>query len=76
MDHEEILQYCLSKPGAFYVVSLDGTVSGVDIIRVIDHAYQAVVSRMRGIARRELEQKAREASRRVWQDGYEHTELQ
>ena len=60
MDHEEILQYCLSKPGAFYVVSLDGTVSGVDIIRVIDHAYQAVVSGMRGIARRELEQKARE----------------
>ena len=45
----------------FYVVSLDGTVSGVDIIRVIDHAYQAVVSGMRGIARRELEQKAREA---------------
>ena len=45
----------------FYVVSLDGTVSGVDIIRVIDHAYQAVVSRMRGIARREIEQKAREA---------------
>ncbi|MPN07419.1 hypothetical protein SDC9_154689 [bioreactor metagenome] len=61
MDHEEILQYCLSKPGAFYVVSLDGTVSGVDIIRMIGHACQAVVSRMRGIARRELEQKAREA---------------
>ena len=61
MDHEEILRYCLSKPGTFYVVSLDGTVSGVDIIRVIDHAYQAVVSGMRGIARRELEQKVREA---------------
>ena len=61
MDHEEILQYCLSKPGAFYVVSLDGTVSGVDIIRMIDHAFQAVVSRMRGIARRELEQKAHKA---------------
>ena len=61
MDHEEILQYCLSKPGAFYVVSLDGTVSGVDIIRVIDHAYQAVVSRMPGYARRELREKAHEA---------------
>ena len=61
MDHEEILQYCLSKPGAFYVVSLDGTVSGVDIIRVIDHAYQAVVSRKPGSARRELREKAHEA---------------
>ena len=49
------------SPVLVYVVSLDGTVSGVDIIRVIDHAYQAVVSRMRGIARRELEQKALEA---------------
>lgn len=45
----------------FYVISLDGTVSGVDIIRVIDHAYQAVVSGMRRIARIELEQKARDA---------------
>lgn len=61
MDHEEILQYCLSKPGAFYAVSLDGTVSGVDIIRVIDHAYQTAVSGMRGIARRELREKAHEA---------------
>ena len=52
MNHDEILRYCLSKPGAFYVVSLDGTVSGLDIIRVIDHACQAVVSGMRGIARR------------------------
>ena len=49
------------SPALVYVVSLDGAVSGVDIIRVIDHAYQAVVSRMRGIARREIEQKAREA---------------
>ena len=61
MNHDEILRYCLSKPGAFYVVSLDGTVSGVDIIRVIDHAYQAVVSRKPGYARRELREKAHEA---------------
>ena len=61
MDHEEILQYCLSKPGAFYVVSLDGTVSGVDIIRMIDHAFQTAVSRMPGYARRELLEKAHEA---------------
>ena len=45
----------------FYVVSLDGTVSCVDIIRVIDHAYQTAVSGMRGIARRELREKAHEA---------------
>ena len=76
MNHDEILRYCLSKPGAFYVVSLDGTVSCVDIIRMIDHAYQAVVSRMRGIARRELEQKARDAWRRGWHDGQEHSTLQ
>ena len=61
MDHEEILQYCLSKPGAFYVVSLDGTVSGVDIIRMIDHAFQTAVSRMPGYARRKLREKAHEA---------------
>ena len=48
------------SPALFYVVSLEGTVSGVDIIRMIDHACQAVVSGMRGIARREIEQKARE----------------
>ena len=52
------------SPALFYVIRLDGTVSGVDIIRMIDHAYRAVVSRMRGIARRELEQKARDAWRR------------
>ena len=45
----------------FYVVSLDGTVSGVDIIRMIDHAYESVVSRMPGYARRELREKAHEA---------------
>ena len=61
MNHDEILRYCLSKPGAFYVVSLDGTVSGVDIIRMIDHAFQTAVSRMPGYARRELREKAHEA---------------
>ena len=61
MNHDEILRYCLSKPGAFYVVSLDGTVSGVDIIRVIDHAFKTAVSRMPGYARRELREKAHEA---------------
>ena len=45
----------------FYVVSLDGTVSCVDIIRMIDHAFQTAVSRMPGYARRELLEKAREA---------------
>ena len=61
MDHEEILQYCLSKPGAFYVVSLDGTVSGVDIIRMIDHAFKTVVNKMPAYARRELREKAHKA---------------
>ena len=61
MSHDEILRYCLSKPGVFYVVSLDGIVFGVDIIRMIGHAFKTAVSRMRGIARRELEQKAHEA---------------
>ena len=49
------------SPALFYVVSLDGTVSGVDIIRMIDHASQAVVSRKPGYARRELREKAHEA---------------
>lgn len=61
MSHDEILRYCLSKPGVFYVVSLDGIVFGVDIIRMIDHAYQAVVSRIPGYARRKLREKAHEA---------------
>ena len=61
MNHDEILRYCLSKPGAFYVVSLDGTVSCVDIIRMIGHAFQTAVCRMPGYARRELLEKAHEA---------------
>lgn len=61
MNHDEILRYCLSKPVLFYVVSLDGTVSGVDIIRMIDHAFQTAVCRMAGYARRELREKAHEA---------------
>ena len=68
MNHDEILRYCLSKPGAFLdypfgpnTVSLDGTVPDGDIIRMIDHAFQTAVSRMPGYARRELREKAHEA---------------
>ena len=45
----------------FNTLSLDGAVPGVDIVRMIDHAYQTVVGRMPRYARKELEDMAREA---------------